>query len=333
VTFIIIGSLDKRRIFMVCKKAQIISTSNNRMSLIKARTLSLRDYISEEDEPDGKYRILRRIKTPFQKIAIVKEQNGQVLVYGDGYVMFGTTADDNMWAESMVHIPMAVAKEHQNILMIGGGGGITTREVLRYRGVKAITVVDIDAIMMKLGKTLKPLVKFNKGSLNNPKVKTIIKDGRAFVEKNQQKWDVIIIDIPEPGYGAKGLGRLYSREFYRLLKKRLAPGGAITIACSLMSEMPEFCWTIIATLKEAGFHVLPYHYDVMKRYGEDWGFCVATIRAISPSDVKIPVPTRYMTPARLKNMFHIPRKYMRKWGQRKIQTDSNRVLANIHERH
>jgi spermidine synthase len=123
--------------FMVYKKAQI---------------MSLRDYISEDDEPDGKYRILRRIKTPFQKIAIVKEQNGQVLVYGDGYVMFGTTADDNMWAESMVHIPMAVAKKHQNILMIGGGGGITTREVLRYRGVKAITVVDIDGIMMKLGR-------------------------------------------------------------------------------------------------------------------------------------------------------------------------------------
>jgi spermidine synthase len=78
---------------------------------------------------------------------------------------------------------------------------------------------------------------------------------------------------------------------------------------------------------------LPYHYDVMKRYGEDWGFCVATTRAISPSDVKIPVPIRYLTPGRLKNMFHIPRKYMRKWGMRKIQTDSNRALAIIHERH
>ncbi|MDQ0873182.1 spermidine synthase [Paenibacillus sp. V4I3] len=314
---------------MIYKKAQIIS--NSKINMSKARVASLRDYISEDDEPDGKYRILRRIKTRYQRIAVVKLASGKVWVYGDGYVMFGTTEDDNMWAESMVHIPMAVAKQKQNILMIGGGGGITTREVLRYRDVKAITVVDIDSTMMELGKNLKPLVKFNKGSLRNPKVRTVVQDGRAFVEKNQKKWDVIIIDVPEPSYKSLALGRLYSKEFYSLLKKRLAPGGAITIACSLMSEMPEFVWSIMATLKAAGFYVLPYHFDVMKRYGEDWGFCVAATRPIS--SLKISLSTRYLTSARLKRMFHIPSKYLRKWGKRKIQTDSNRVLASIHERH
>jgi spermidine synthase len=318
---------------MVYKKAKIISKSKNIKLLIKSRADSLRDYISEEDEPDGKYRILRRIKTPIQRIAVVKEQNGNVLVYGDGYVMFGTTEDDNMWAEALVHIPMAVAKKHQHILMIGGGGGITTRETLRYSEVKAITVVDIDAIMLDLGKKLKPLVKFNKGSLNNPKVRTIIQDGRAFVEKNQKKWDVIIIDIPEPSYDSPKLGRLYSREFYRLLKKRLTPGGVITIACSMLSVMPEFCSSISVTLKAAGFYVLPYHYDVMKKYGEDWCFCIAAARPISLRSMKISLSTRYVTSARLRNMFHIPYKYRRKWAQRRIQTDSNRILANIHERH
>ncbi|KRE48955.1 spermidine synthase [Paenibacillus sp. Soil724D2] len=314
---------------MIYKKAQIIS--NRKINMSKASVASFRDYISEEDEPDGKYRVLRKMKSRFQRIAVVKQANGKVLIYGDGYVMFGTTEDDNMWAESMVHIPMAIAKQKQNILMIGGGGGITTREVLRYRDVKAITVVDIDSIMMELGKNLKPLVKFNKGSLRNPKVRTVIQDGRAFVEKNQKKWDVIIIDVPEPSYNSLALGRLYSKEFYSLLKKRLAPGGAITIACSLMSEMPEFVWSIMATLKAAGFYVLPYHFDVMKRYGEDWGFCVAATRPIS--SLKISLSTRYLTSKRLKGMFHIPSKYLRKWGKRKIQTDSNRVLASIHERH
>jgi spermidine synthase len=321
---------------MIYKKAQLIvhnKINRANLSRLKATTSSLRDYISEDDEPDGKYRILRKIKTRYQKIAVVRLANGHVLVYGDGYVMFGTTADDNMWAESMVHIPMAVAKQKQNILMIGGGGGITTREVLRYRDVKTVTVVDIDAIMMELGKKLVPLVRFNKGSLKNPKVRTVIQDGRAYVERNQRKFDVIIIDVPEPSYSAPALGRLYSREFYSLLKKRLAPGGAITIACSLMSEMPEFVWSIVATLKAAGFYVLPYHYDAMKRYGEDWGFCVATTRPITSSDVRITLPTRYLTTARRKNMFIIPCKYLKKWGLRRIQTDSNRVLAAIHERH
>jgi spermidine synthase len=302
-------------------------------TLVDATPVSLRDYISKDDEPDGKYRILRRMKSPIQRIAVVRQKNGKVLVYGDGYVMFGTEEDDNMWAEALVHIPMAVAKKPRRILMIGGGGGITTREVLRYRQVKAITVVDIDPVMMDLGKKLKPLVKFNRGSLNNPKVRTIIQDGRAFVEKNKKQWDVIIIDIPEPGYRAPGLGRLYSREFYKILKNRLAPGGVVAIASSLLSEMPEFCWSVVATLKAAGFYVLPYHFNVMKKYGEDWCFCVAATRPISPSGLNISIKTRYVTPARLQKMINIPVKYRKKWSQRMIQTDSNKVLARIHERH
>lgn len=302
-------------------------------TFIKARIASFRDYISEEDEPDDDYRVLRKLKTPIQRIAIVKLQNGKVLIYGDGYVMFGTTEDDNMWADALVHIPMSVAKKHRRVLMIGGGGGITTREVLRYKGVKEIKVVDIDSFMMKMGKRFKPLVKFNKGSLNNPKVRTVIKDGRAFVENSTKRWDVIVIDIPEPGYKAPDLGRLYSKEFYTILKNRLAPGGAITIACSMVSLMPEYLWSIVATLRAAGFHVLPYHFDVMKRYGEDWSFSLATDRPISPSDIKISLPTRHLTAARLKDMFRFRRKYLKKWRERKIQTDSNKVLAKIHERH
>ncbi|WP_372661800.1 spermidine synthase [Cohnella sp.] len=303
------------------------------MNYKKARLMSLRDYISKEDEPDGKYRILRRMKTPFQRIAVVKQKNGKVLVYGDGYVMFGTTDDDNMWAEALVHAAMGVVKKQRRILMIGGGGGITTREALRYDEVKEITVVDIDSKMLDIGKKLKPLVKFNKGSLNNPKVQTIVQDGRSFAEKNQKKWDVIVIDVPEPSYNSPGLSRLYSREFYTLLKKRLTPGGVIVIACSVISEMPEFCWSVIATLKAAGLYVLPYHFDVMKKYGEDWCFCIASTKQISPGDMNISIRTRYLTSARLKSMFKFSSKYRRKCIRRKIQTDRNRALADIHERY
>lgn len=301
----------------------------------KATIQSLRDYVSYEDEPDEEYRILRKMKTKFQRLAVVKLNNGKVLIYGNGYVMFGTTEDDNVWAEAMVHIPMNAAKKRQNILMIGGGGGITTREVLRYRDVKSVTVVDIDAEMMKLGKKLKPLMKFNKGSLNNPKVKTVIQDGRAFLEDNRKKWDAIIIDVPEPSHDAPALRRLFSKEFYTLIKKRLAPGGVLMQACSVLSVMPEYHSAIAATMKAAGLYVKPFHYDVMKKYGEDWAYCVAAAKPLKAKNIKISLPTRYVTGARLKKMFGIPAKYRRKWrqGEGKIQTDSNKVLETIHERH
>ena len=48
---------------------------------------SIRKYISEEEEPDGEYHIVKRFKTPTQRIALI-EHNGDTLIYANGYEMF-----------------------------------------------------------------------------------------------------------------------------------------------------------------------------------------------------------------------------------------------------
>jgi len=289
---------------------------------------SIRDYVSEDEEPDGEYRIVDRIKTPFQRIALVEHQ-GQMLIYGNGDVMFGTTEDDDIYAESLIHVPMSVAGKRERILIIGGGGGITTREALRYPEVKKITTVDVDAVMMDMGKNLEQLVKFNKGSLNHAKVRTVIEDGRKYVENTPEKWDVIFVDIPEPSGECPELSRLFSWEFYRLLKERLEPDGVINISCPSLAEIPEYFWSVQETLMAAGFHVLPYHFDTIVEYGDDYGFCMATNRPVSPDDISIPIQTRFLSKERLQDMFHIPYNYLRYRNNNKIQTDSNLVLAKI----
>jgi spermidine synthase len=290
-------------------------------------TGSIRDYINEDQEPKGKYRIIRKFKTPTQRIALV-DYNGEMWIYSNGDVMFSTTVGENVYADMIVHIPMAAARKRKNVLIIGGGGGITTREALRYLDVEKITTVDIDDVMIDFGKNLDALVKFNKGSLNHPKVQTVIEDGRRFVENHSAKWDVIIIDIPEPTDQCPQLSRLFSREFYSLLKERLEPEGAITIACSTVSWMPKYFWSIQATLKKAGFHVLPYHNFVLED-GEDWGFCLATKFPVKPDDLHMLVPTRYLTRERLKDMFHMPFYLANGQNKGEIQTDNNTVLLDI----
>lgn len=288
---------------------------------------SIRDYISKEEEPVGDYQILRKFETPTQKIALVNH-DGDLLIYSNGYVMFGTTADDDMYAEALVHLPMVAARNRKSVLIIGGGGGITTREALRYSDVEKITTLDIDKVMVDFGKTLKPLVRFNKGSLNHPKVQTVIKDGRRFVEKTSAKWDVIIIDIPEPNDKSSELSRLFSREFYSLLKERLQPGGAISVACSNADSTAEYLWSIHATLKKAGFYVLPYHYFDPEA-AEDWGFCLATTSTVKANDLRMLVPSRYLSTKRLRDMFHMPFYFVISKNTGKVQTDSNTVLIDI----
>ncbi|WP_458411559.1 spermidine synthase [Schinkia sp. CFF1] len=289
---------------------------------------SIRDYVSEEEEPDGEYRIIKRFKTPTQRIALVENQ-GKMLVYANGDVMFGTTEDEEIYAEAFIHLPMAVTVKRENILIIGGGGGITTREVLKYPEVKEITTVDIDSIMMDFGKSLEPLVKFNKGALNHPKVRTVIEDGRKFIEDNHGKWDAIFVDIPEPSKECPELRKLFSREFFRLLQERLEPGGVMNISCPSLAKIPEYLWCVQATLVKAGFHVLSYHFDVIAEYEDDYGFCMAANRPLLPEDITISIPTRFLSKERVRDMFHFPYNYIKSRSNKKIQTDRNQVLAEI----
>jgi len=290
---------------------------------------SYRDYVSKEEEPHGEYRIVRRMKTPYQRIALVEHQ-GQMLIYGNGDVMFGTTEDDDMYAEALIHVPMAAAGKRERILIIGGGGGITTREALRYPDVKEITTVDVDSMMMEFGKTLDALVTFNEGALNHPKVRTVIEDGRKFIENTTEKWDLIFLDLPEPSKKCPALSRLFSWEFYRLLQQRLEPHGIVNVSCPTLVNIPEYFWSVQATLVAAGFHVLPYHFDVIADYQCDFGFCMASNVPVSPEDISISMPTRFLSPERLRDMFHIPFNYSKVWSNYKIQTDNNLVLSKIY---
>ncbi|MHB8125010.1 MAG: spermidine synthase [Desulfitobacteriaceae bacterium] len=289
----------------------------------------IQNYLSKNEETDRDNRLINKINNSEQKITFVED--GQFYVYVNGSEMFSTTEEENKYAEALIHVPMAVAQKRERILIVGSGGGITTREALLYPEVNEITAVDIDATIMDYGKNLEPIVRFNKGSLNNPKVRTVIQDGRIFLENSLEKWDVIIIDIPEPTSSHPELGRLFSVEFYNTLKEHLEPGGVITVACSVSSEMPSYYWAIQATIKAAGFYTLPYHFDYIVEWGQDWGFCLAATKPISISDVQIKVSTRYLNQERLNDMLRIPYYLLGDWDSNNVQTDHNSLLVDIVE--
>jgi spermidine synthase len=185
--------------------------------------------------------------------------------------------------------------------------------------------------MISFGKNIEAFVKFNEGALNHPKVRTVIADGRAFVEEHEQIWDAIFVDLPEPSTEYPEIGKLFSVEFFTLLKKRLAPSGVINISCPSLAVIPEYFWGVQATLKAAGFHVLPYHFDVLVDYEGDYGFCLASKGPLSPEEISVSVPTRFLSAERIRDMFYIPYNYRKFKTCDQIQTDDNQVLAKIVE--
>ncbi|MGM0806774.1 MAG: spermidine synthase [Bacillota bacterium] len=287
-------------------------------------------YINDSQRPQRNFNVLQTFHTSTQKIALV-EVGDEVWVYSNGEIMFGTKQDENEYAEVIVHVPVAAAKEAKRILIIGGGGGISVREALRYEEVEEIIAVDIDEEMMNLGKSFDRLVSFNEGALNHHKVKTKTEDGRRFVEQSLETWDVIIVDIPEPTERCPSLSRLFSLEFYHELKEHLNPGGALSIACSTVNLMPEYMWSIEKTLKECGFFTIPFH-NFSNKTGVDWGYILASTLPLEPDDIQLKVSTPFLTEGRLRDVLELPYYLLNKQNQGMVQTDQNTVLLDIVKR-
>ena len=122
----------------------------------------------------------------------------------------------------MAHVPLAIRSSRpQNALVICLGMGTTYRSLISW-GISAKAVELIPSV-----KDAFPYY-FNDADkiLKNPMGEIIIDDGRRYLKRTTDKYDVITIDPPPP-VEASGSSLLYSVEFYSLLKTRLKEDGIL----------------------------------------------------------------------------------------------------------
>ncbi len=123
---------------------------------------------------------------------------------------------------------LLAGKEPKNILILGGGEGLLISQILKfYKGIKKITQVEIDPIMMKVGRYYKPVSTVSQGALLNHKLNTILGDGFEYVSKAKSTYDAIFVDVPFPY--TFDLSRLYSLEFYKNLSHLLKEDAFVVI--------------------------------------------------------------------------------------------------------
>lgn len=216
----------------------------------------------------GLYRddIIYSEQTMYQKIVITKHKD-DFRLFLDGNLQFSST-DEYRYHEALVHIPFLYTPKHDRVLILGGGDGLAAREILKYDDVKEIVLVDIDPKMTELCSTNQEICKMNNNSLTNEKVKILNEDAYKYVETNQEKFDVIIIDLPDPNN--ETLNKLYTNVFYNYIKANLTDTGvAVTQSTSPYYAKKSF-WCINKTAKTQFENVIPYHLQV-PTFGE-WGF-------------------------------------------------------------
>lgn len=207
--------------------------------------------------------------TQYQRIVLTHNKSDYRL-YLNNNLQFSST-DEYRYHEALVHPAMSMAKQVDNVLVLGGGDGLAVREILKYAEVKNVTIVDLDEGMTKLFKTNKILTDFNHNSLNNSKVKVYNQDAFIWAKNSKSKFDVVIIDFPDPSNYS--LGKLYSLNFYNTLKAILASDAVVVVQTTSPYFAPKSFWCINKTLMEIFPQVDAYHAYVPS-FGE-WGFSIA----------------------------------------------------------
>ena len=160
--------------------------------------------------------IIRYKETPIGRLVITKEgsqhtfwESGSPL-YSDG---------DIISSEEKVHYPMCqIDGKIENVLLISGGIGDTLTEIYKYNP-KSVDYVELDPALtgmaIKAG-LLKP----------RPGLNIINQDGRAYLRETSKKYDVIIIDLPDPD--TFQINRFFTSEFFAITKKKLNANGVLS---------------------------------------------------------------------------------------------------------
>ena len=166
------------------------------------------------DEGDVGGRILRDPTATV--LATGKGMNKQLLV--NGYGMTNLTPITKV----MAHLPLAfLDRKPKNAVVICFGMGTTFRSLHSW-GIP-VTAVELVPSVPRLFSYYHA---DGDSVLASPLSRVIIDDGRRFLERTSEQFDVITIDPPPPLQAAAS-SLLYSEEFYRVVRRRLRPGGIL----------------------------------------------------------------------------------------------------------
>lgn len=224
---------------------------------------------------EHRHRIIRHIvskKTKFQKALIVDTYSfGRCLIL-DNEVQ-SAEADEFIYHELLVH-PAVLSHPHpEKILIMGGGEGATLREVLKYKLVKEVFMIDIDGEVLDFCK--KHLYSWHRGAFSAPRAKVIIEDARKYLLETNKKFDIIISDLPCPI--KKGPAYLlYTLEFYKTVASRLKRNGIFALQSGSMS-LPQIklCSLMYNTLKKI-FSTVKAYSEFIPSFDVPWAFIIAT---------------------------------------------------------
>lgn len=148
------------------------------------------------------------------------------------------------------HLPALVGERREKILIVGLGTGVTAGEFALYDDVRRIDVAEIAPGVVEL---LPYFSDWTHGVHEDPRLKLFVGDAFRLLRRAEQRWDLVISQPSNPW--TRGVDQLFSRDFYRLVARRLESDGLLLQWMQRYGTTEEISSIAINTLHDEFPHI------------------------------------------------------------------------------
>jgi spermidine synthase len=243
-------------------------------------------------------KILYHDKTEHQDLILFESASwGRVLAL-DGVVQT-TTGDEFAYHEMLVHPALLAHGRVRSVCIVGGGDGGTLREVVKHDTVQRIVKAELDPGVIEFCKKFLPSL--SDGAFDDPRLELSYGDAAAFMAKEGEGFDLILVDSTDPiGPGAA----LFTEAFYRDCRRRLNEGGILVTQAGNPALAAQELADVMARKRAAGFGDVDFLLTVVPTYvggfmALGWASDDATRRRVRIDTLRsrpLPEGLRYYTP-------------------------------------
>jgi spermidine synthase len=225
----------------------------------------------------GVTKVLAYQKTAYQEMYIVETGT-----YGKGLVLDGKwqscTGDEFLYHEPLVHPALIAHGNPANVLVLGGGEGATVREILRWKTIQQVMMVDIDGEVVEACREHMP--EMHQNAFEDSRTQLVIGDALEVLDTTEQKWDIVISDLSDPIEEGPSF-QLFTKEYFEKVQRVLAPGGYFVLQAGPVSPVElKLHARLVKTLQTVFPNVHSYS-SYTPSYGSPWGFAIASATEIA----------------------------------------------------
>jgi spermidine synthase len=193
---------------------------------VAARPMDLSGF----EEPNARYRLLYARDSPYHRVSVREhDEKRRDLLFDlnvESTMPVRDPAGPGLDYTNYFHIDRLLRPDLKRVLFIGLGGGTGPRQfAARYPDV-TVDAVDVDPVVVDVAQrffAVKP----------GPRLKLHTQDGRVFLQRATESWDLIVIDAYTVNqYGSTIPPHLCTREFFELAASHLTPDGLLHFHCA-----------------------------------------------------------------------------------------------------